>query len=164
MDSTESAHGFAAAESLSCKICRRRKVKCDKRYPCAGCQKSNVECVFPQGRRRPTQGRTSRDTELLHRLKHLESELHALRTSVHKSKDSPTKTLSPANSQNSGQGYGGDVQPDNGSLEAGFDSVGAEFGRLDIRQGRSRYTSNALWASLSQEVCGRIGRKPTYVR
>ena len=143
-----------AAESLSCKICRRRKVRCDKRYPCNNCQKSKSECVFPQGRRRPTQGRSSRDSELIRRLKHLESAVHALKTSVvHKNNDENTKTASPAASHQSPQGQD-EMQPESGSSEGNlaFDTVVDDFGRLNVRNGRSRYTSNALWASLSYDV------------
>lgn len=147
------SQNLLAADSLSCKICRRKKVKCDKKHPCSSCQKSNLDCVFPQGRRRPTHGRTSRDTELLHRLKHLESELHALRTTVvHKSGDDQTKDSSPASPRRSPQGPTPELTTDNETNDTIVESVVADFGRLDIRKGRSRYTSNALWASLSQEV------------
>jgi Fungal Zn(2)-Cys(6) binuclear cluster domain len=148
------SQNLVAAESLSCKICRRRKVRCDKKYPCSSCQKSKLECVFPQGRRRPTQGRSSRDSELIHRLKHLESAVHALKTSVvHKNNDENAKTSSPATSQKSPQEHD-EVQPDSGSSEGNlaFDAVVDDFGRLNVRNGRSRYTSNALWASLSYDV------------
>ncbi|PIA98390.1 putative transcriptional regulatory protein [Cercospora beticola] len=32
----------------SCSVCQRRKVKCDRVYPCAACTKSGLECVFPE--------------------------------------------------------------------------------------------------------------------
>lgn len=31
----------------SCAVCQRRKVKCDRVYPCAACTKSGLECHFP---------------------------------------------------------------------------------------------------------------------
>lgn len=31
----------------SCSVCQRRKVKCDRVYPCAACTKSRLDCVFP---------------------------------------------------------------------------------------------------------------------
>ena len=154
MDSTEQAdQNLIAADSLSCKICRRRKVKCDKKHPCNNCLKSNAECVFPRGRRRPTQTRPSRDAELLSRLKYLETELHTLRTNViSRPGDEPNQDVSPATSEKTPPGQTSDLAIDNDSNGPDIDSVTADFGRLDIRKGRSRYTSNALWASLSQEV------------
>jgi len=32
--------------TFSCIRCAERKVKCDRQRPCAGCVKSNVECIF----------------------------------------------------------------------------------------------------------------------
>lgn len=29
----------------SCERCRRRKIKCDRRQPCARCRKARTECV-----------------------------------------------------------------------------------------------------------------------
>ncbi|EME41749.1 hypothetical protein DOTSEDRAFT_65001 [Dothistroma septosporum NZE10] len=34
----------------SCAVCQRRKVKCDRVYPCAACTKSGLECAFPPPR------------------------------------------------------------------------------------------------------------------
>ncbi|KXT05562.1 hypothetical protein AC578_3725 [Pseudocercospora eumusae] len=31
----------------SCAVCQRRKVKCDRLYPCAACTKSGLDCHFP---------------------------------------------------------------------------------------------------------------------
>lgn len=42
----------------SCAVCNRRKVKCDRVYPCAPCRKTGLECTYPEAprkraRRRP---------------------------------------------------------------------------------------------------------------
>lgn len=39
----------------SCTVCQRRKVKCNRVYPCAPCQKTGLECSFPpqEARHRP---------------------------------------------------------------------------------------------------------------
>ena len=36
----------------ACVECRRRKTKCVGTQPCTGCLACNVECVFPEFRRR----------------------------------------------------------------------------------------------------------------
>lgn len=56
---------------LSCVICRRRKLKCDRRDPCSRCIKSNVECVYSD----PVRSRHQRKPELvlITRLKHYEN-------------------------------------------------------------------------------------------
>ncbi|KAI5360958.1 hypothetical protein Slin15195_G088680 [Septoria linicola] len=43
MDSTQKRDNHTP----SCSVCQRRKVKCDRVYPCAACTKSGLECVFP---------------------------------------------------------------------------------------------------------------------
>ncbi|KAI0887468.1 uncharacterized protein GGS22DRAFT_157229 [Annulohypoxylon maeteangense] len=49
-----SGSGKSGPESLSCVSCRNRKLKCDRVKPkCKRCEKANLECVFPESRRRP---------------------------------------------------------------------------------------------------------------
>ena len=55
---------------LSCKSCRSRKVKCNRIHPCAPCQRSKLECVFPKPARQP--GSKSRNAEITKRLAQLE--------------------------------------------------------------------------------------------
>ncbi len=72
------------AESLkvwSCVNCRRRKVRCDRRHPCAPCTKNKSECVFPSSGRIPRRGRDAsypkplakKQAELVGRLRRLEA-------------------------------------------------------------------------------------------
>ncbi|KAF4637546.1 hypothetical protein G7Y89_g519 [Cudoniella acicularis] len=64
--------------SISCTICRQRKVKCDKQRRCRNCIKAGVECTYPiptRPRRRVGNGKASQDAskeELLHRLRQYE--------------------------------------------------------------------------------------------
>lgn len=61
--------------SLSCISCRQRKVKCDKAQPCAACQRSKVDCVFPPRLRLPRGrqgGSRARNVEITRRLNRLE--------------------------------------------------------------------------------------------
>ncbi|KAF6233405.1 hypothetical protein HO173_008337 [Letharia columbiana] len=65
----------------SCVNCRRRKVRCDRRHPCAPCTRNKSECVFPVSGRIPRRGRDAnypnppaqKQTELLGRLRRLEA-------------------------------------------------------------------------------------------
>jgi hypothetical protein len=34
---------------FSCEECRRRKIKCDRTYPCKHCQQLNAVCNYPEG-------------------------------------------------------------------------------------------------------------------
>ena len=73
------------AESVklwSCVNCRRRKVRCDRRHPCAPCAKNKTECTFPVSGRLPRRTRDAnypnppaqkKQAELLCRLRRLEA-------------------------------------------------------------------------------------------
>lgn len=64
-----------ALNPRSCVTCRKRKVKCDRLYPCTNCNKAHIECVFPAPGRAPRKPRKpgeGRDKELLERLRRLE--------------------------------------------------------------------------------------------
>lgn len=61
---------------LSCNLCRRRKVKCDKGNPCSHCVRAGEVCVSPapSGAPRGRQGgRRKLDRELMDRLAKLEN-------------------------------------------------------------------------------------------
>lgn len=65
---------------LSCEMCRRRKIKCDKLDPCSNCQRMCITCVpverarFPRGRsgRSAAEKRFHQDTHLKDRISRLE--------------------------------------------------------------------------------------------
>ena len=60
---------------LSCTHCRQRKVKCNKVHPCFPCQRSGLDCVFPERARHPKKKKTGSKTtneELLARLNRME--------------------------------------------------------------------------------------------
>jgi len=58
---------------LACVQCQQRKVKCDRKFPCANCTRSHVQCV-PAGLLGPSQRRRRfPERELLDRLRHYES-------------------------------------------------------------------------------------------
>lgn len=56
---------------LACILCQQRKVKCDRKFPCANCTRTRAQCVpaslLPRQRRRRYPER-----ELLERLRHYE--------------------------------------------------------------------------------------------
>jgi len=77
------------APTLSCELCRQRKVKCDKGSPCSTCQRAGVSCVaikrprLPRGR---NGGRPPGDNELRARVAKLESLVKSLESSVSREK------------------------------------------------------------------------------
>ena len=145
--------GTSAGVSLnprSCVTCRRRKVRCDKRYPCSNCQKAHIDCIFPAPGRAPRKPRKPPDTELLARLRRLEGVVQSLGVQVDDepaAKDVQASNGSTQVKQEAGTDTGviGDVRSGN--------SLNESFGRLVIDdKGRSRYVNNRFWAALSNEV------------
>lgn len=168
------------ASSRSCVTCRRRKVRCNKRSPCSNCVKAGIDCAFPPPGRAPRKSKRPPDAELLSRLRRLEGVIEHLSgknpeaggsTSVSPTQPAPstfdfsasttttttatTSATAPApasasaesKDQNGGCPFEND---DPTKLKPGkFEN---EFGRLVIDEGRSRYVSNRLWASLGDEV------------
>lgn len=74
----------------NCVSCRRRKVRCDRRYPCAPCTRNRTECVFPVSGRIPRRGRdpnyskapAQKQAELGGRLRRLEAMIGDLGSQV----------------------------------------------------------------------------------
>ncbi|KAI8965127.1 hypothetical protein F5Y11DRAFT_313929 [Daldinia sp. FL1419] len=89
--------GKSGAEipQLSCELCRKRKVKCDKSNPCSNCVKADVVCIpihrkrLPRGRHTHPRSLTTLNTgdELMSRIRNLE----ALASNISELKDTSSK-------------------------------------------------------------------------
>lgn len=55
---------------LACALCQQRKVKCDRKFPCANCVRAGTQCV-PTSAPRPRRRRFP-ERELLDRIRHYE--------------------------------------------------------------------------------------------
>ena len=136
----------------SCVTCRRRKVRCDKKHPsCSNCTKAGIECVFPGPGRAKRKTRKPQDAELLARLKKLEGVIQSLGAQVDDSKGPGVRSntfdeLNTHNAQNSPRIGFADPKRKSSS------PVDKQMGRLVVNDGRSRYVSNAFWASMGDEV------------
>ncbi|KAH0350303.1 hypothetical protein KCU83_g5005, partial [Aureobasidium melanogenum] len=74
-----------AAVPLSCTLCRKRKIKCDKQNPCSNCVAAQKECVpvvrarLPRGR---NGGRKGINSELRNRINRLEGLVQSLNSGL----------------------------------------------------------------------------------
>lgn len=144
----------------SCKECRRRKVGCNKTQPCSNCCRTGVECIYPapgRTRRRTTTGLKRRQQQqhlssadnpgLLDRLSRLESIIGHFCN--HNDNDGINVQVAEPNSKSMA------LPPARAMESANFTHLrdsGSLSGRLVVDQGRSRYVSSRLWASLGDEV------------
>lgn len=171
----------ASSSSRSCVTCRRRKVRCNKRSPCSNCVKAGIECVFPPPGRAPRKSKRPPDAELLSRLRRLEGVIEHLSGKNAEAGGSATvsptlparaafdfgsaSTVTPATGATAAPAptpaptAAESKEPNGGCPFENDDPTKLkprkfenEFGRLVIDEGRSRYVSNRLWASLGDEV------------
>jgi hypothetical protein len=93
---------------LACVLCQQRKVKCDRKYPCANCIKSRTQCV-PAIKVSPQRRRRFPERELLERLRKYEDLLRQNNIKFEPlHKNSPGEKESP---NVEGVGYDSDEQP-----------------------------------------------------
>lgn len=137
----------------SCVTCRRRKIRCNKHHPCSNCVKARVECTFPGPGRAPRKTKKAADSELLLRLKTLETVVKDLGGLPEGSDDSGAARNSAADES----GANGKVNDKKASAQEGsVDNATEEMGRLVVGEGRSRYVSHRFWTKFGDEVSFRV--------
>lgn len=113
---------------LACQACQRKKIKCDRTFPCGQCLKSNLDCI-PSARKRRARhaGKRAVDGELRNRIAKLESLVESLSGDNVAESDKPQEATesSPAQTR--------------GSVEIESPQVG-------------RYVASTFWSSLSMEM------------
>ncbi|KAK4934878.1 hypothetical protein LTR10_023951 [Elasticomyces elasticus] len=116
--STPSARGAVKPQRvLACVLCQQRKIRCDRRFPCANCVKANAQCVpatlVPRQRRRRVPER-----DLLERIRRYETLLRQNKIDfepLHPSKaekTSPNEDVRGIDSPDDGQSEGNTGTPD----------------------------------------------------
>lgn len=126
--------------TFSCVTCRRRKVKCNKQFPCSNCAKAGTTCAYPLPERATRRSRKPRrNDDLVARIKKLEGLVDEL------------------NGSQTGEQHragGPKAEGEHGKETSTTDSTRLEqaFGRLLVDEGKSRYVASSVWAGLSEQV------------
>lgn len=80
---------------LACQACQKRKIKCDRSFPCGQCTRSNLHCVASTRKPRARHaGKRTVDGELRNRITKLESLVESLSGEVGLQDDSPSGDIS----------------------------------------------------------------------
>ncbi|KAJ5921471.1 hypothetical protein N7466_009797 [Penicillium verhagenii] len=136
----------------SCNDCNRRKVRCNKLFPCDNCVRLGVECTFPPPGRKPRKApRKSNRAELISRLSLLEQEVQKLGgqsnnegVSADEEREPPQETYEsvPRKSET----------PE--SPKVSSDALEGQFGRLvvDRSHGTSRYVNHQALTDLATQI------------
>ena len=132
-----------AQQPLSCTHCRQRKIKCDKKYPCSPCSRSNLNCVFPERARHPKKkstGSKATNDELMRRLGRMEELIEKMKT---EGQDVTGKKL----------GEDGSASPDTSRSRHTSETRSPGSNCPDpVEDGMSRYIGTHFWRSLGSEV------------
>lgn len=139
-----------ATALLSCELCTKRKIKCDKRQPCTACQKSGKECKpvvrarLPRGRRG---GRKEANVELRSRVRRLEELVQSLsgNASPPASRNHSTTSMNTNTSMHTGSTPDPTSASEQGSSKSTPPSA---TNSTDI----NRLLGSTLWTQLSTEV------------
>jgi hypothetical protein len=103
---------------LACVLCQQRKVKCDRKFPCANCLRSHTQCVpaiqLPRSRRRRLPTNTERS--LLDRLRKYEDLLRQNNIEFE-----PFNTSSEGASRTSNAGHEQDSEEEQREVPSGLD-------------------------------------------
>jgi hypothetical protein len=161
-----SREGGSKLLQRSCHDCSRRKVRCNKVFPCENCVRLGVECKFPPPGRKPrkTPKTSSNKAELVSRLRLLEQQVKKL-GSKGIAEDAPERDNDDGSPVRSGlvkhcPGDGVNEQ----AREVGEDDLEAnkatsstledQFGRLvvDRNTGTSRYVNHRVLTDLAEQV------------
>lgn len=135
----------AMRHALSCTHCRQRKIKCDKVHPCAPCQRSNLECVFPERVRHPKKKKSSSKTtndELLRRLGRMEDLIEKMKSEGRESNGSSVAEDQSPRSPSIPQ-IRRELSEESSSQDGGCDNMG---------ESTKRYIGGAFFRSLAYEV------------
>ncbi|WQF86814.1 hypothetical protein CDEST_11828 [Colletotrichum destructivum] len=123
---------------LACVLCQRRKVKCDRNYPCANCVKSKATCSpsIPA----PVRKRRRPNAELQARLARCEELLAKYAEASEEPLDFETMTVAPQSSN----------IPKYQNNELNWKPAG----KLVVEDGTVRFMDNFLWATVYEELRG----------
>lgn len=174
------ASGSDGLRIWSCVTCRRRKVRCDRRDPCANCTRQNIDCHFPvtgrlPRRRPPPTGSASgsaahRQSELLNRLRRLEAVVTELGAQIEDgaketgfsggsvSLQIPTSRPLDDGAVDAPRSDTGEVDSQNDSrdeINLSLPEIDEDFGRLVIAKDGSLQVGNRFWTVFCDEVSHR---------
>ncbi|KAG0652923.1 Bikaverin cluster transcription factor bik5 [Hyphodiscus hymeniophilus] len=135
---------------VSCVTCKKRKVRCDKGYPCGNCSRRSIDCVYVRVGKRKTRGpgkqrAGERIEQMTNRVAQLEQVLGKLQSRDHG--DSIPEEAPPSVRV---------VSTRADSTRTAQDEEGNELdhsaARLLVKEGKTQYIRNNFWATINNEL------------
>ena len=149
---------------VSCVTCKKRKVKCDKSFPCANCARRHIDCVYLAAGKRRTRGpgkhrAGERIEQMTSRVAQLEQVLGKLQPrghgeDPHLGRDNFRAISDSTSVGEQGKQDGKSTTTDSVRTAESEESVlDRSASRLLVKGGKSQYIRNKFWASINDEVC-----------
>ncbi|RGP79206.1 hypothetical protein FLONG3_2642 [Fusarium longipes] len=143
----------------SCVICRRRKIRCDRKDPCSNCVKNKIECHFPVTGRIPRRNRApltsktpaQKQSELLSRLRRLESVVTELAAQV-EDQDGAEERHQQITVDASGTDSPWATSSSAAAAVADSTEEDEDFGRLVVDKDGGLHVGNRFWSVFCVEV------------
>ncbi|CAK1357718.1 unnamed protein product [Cercospora beticola] len=144
--------GNAASKSanglhLACRECQRKKVKCDRTYPCGQCEKAGIQCHISTRKPRAKTGSRAVDAELRSRIAKLEKLVESFA-------DDDGKLPNPETAR--AAGLGGQERTSSFATPPAFTPGGGTASPGSPRDAASpdtsKYVAGNFWSSLTSEV------------
>ncbi|KAH8814961.1 fungal-specific transcription factor domain-containing protein [Xylogone sp. PMI_703] len=148
-NTSQSFNSAAPLATVSCNICRLRKVACDHHNPCANCVRRNEVCSYLTSTSRRTRGPGKHNRkELLKKIDRMEALIKVYATAQ---RDSPS-----LDNSNPEVPTGNKVSESTPSpiIHDHSSPSGSQNGGVSLifKEGKSAYTTDALFAELSSQI------------
>jgi hypothetical protein len=148
---------------VSCMTCKKRKVKCDKNFPCANCARRQIDCVYLTAGKRRTRGpgkhrAGERIEQMTNRVAQLEQALGKLQSkNIGEDQfcgpDNHREVSEPMSVEEHGSQGGRRTKSKTAGIGDGEeDGINSSASRLLVKGGKTQYIRNKFWATINNEV------------
>lgn len=140
---------------LACRECQRKKIKCDRNYPCGQCSRAGFSCMASTRKPRAKTGAKAADAELRQRIAKLEKLVETFQGDDEKAGDEASTSAIPATStshQAQSPQFKASPQTSSSSDSKRSGSVGSPGAVEGASPAINKYVAGGFWYSLQNEV------------
>ncbi|PCD34846.1 hypothetical protein AU210_007441 [Fusarium oxysporum f. sp. radicis-cucumerinum] len=135
----------------SCAVCHRRKVRCDKKFPCAQCVRSGFECSYPPVGPPARRAKKTTISDVASRISQMEKTIEAFKAgqAVSPQPTVSASSVTPANSVPTPASTTADVE--SRERVGGSQNVGSREGLLFNKGKSSHYVNEVLFSRVIEQ-------------
>lgn len=137
----------------SCWTCHKRKVRCDKEFPCSTCVRTGSECSYPEIPEKKKRSKRLPASAILARLAQLERKVNQInRKGAAGGRGDGKTTASSATDARTSTGTNAPTSAGQETIQFFPPGKQGDPGTLLSQGGQSRYFSDEMMASIAQDV------------